>query len=125
MFRSAAVVFVAGLVLPGCGGHDKAGGTPATGTQTIEVAMRDGSPRLLTAYAAAVARIAKAPTRIKPRTGWRSQEFNPEVRTIADVRSGRLDFALVSARALDTLGVQSFAPMLAPFAIDSLDAERR
>ena len=87
--------------------------------------MRDGSPRLLTAYAAAVARIAKAPTRVKPRTGWRSQEPDPEARTIADVRSGRLDFALVSARALDTLGVDAFAPMLAPLAVDSLEAERR
>jgi TRAP-type transport system periplasmic protein len=125
MFRSVAAVFVAGLVLTGCGGHDKAGGTPATGTETIEVAMRDGSPRLLTAYAAAVARIAKEPTRIKPRTGWRSQEFNPEARTIADVRSGRLEFALVSARAFDTAGVDAFAPMLAPLAVDSLETERR
>jgi TRAP-type C4-dicarboxylate transport system substrate-binding protein len=125
MFRCAAAVLVAGLALAGCGGHDKAGGTPATGTETIEVAMRDGSPRLLTAYADTVARIAEAPTRIKPRTGWRSQEPNPEARTIADVRSGRLEFALVSARAFDTVGVDAFAPMLAPLAVDSLETERR
>src|SRR5215208_18147 len=125
MFRCAAAVLVAGLALAGCGGHDKAGGTPATGTETIEVAMRDGSPRLLTAYADTVARIAEAPTRIKPRTGWRSQELNPEARTIADVRSGRLEFALVSARAFDTVGVDAFAPMLAPLAVDSLETERR
>lgn len=125
MLRCATAVLVAGLALAGCGGHDKAGGTPATGTKTIEVAMRDGSPRLLTAYAAAVARIAKEPTRIKPRTDWRSQEPNPEARTIADVRGGRLDFALVSARAFDTVGVDAFAPMLAPLAIDSLETERR
>jgi TRAP-type C4-dicarboxylate transport system substrate-binding protein len=125
VLRCAAFVLVTGLALVGCGGHDKAGGAPATGTTTIEVAMRDGSPRLLLAYAATVARIAKAPTRVKPRTDWRSQEPDPEARTIADVRSGRLEFALVSARALDTVGVDAFAPMLAPFAIDSLDAQRR
>jgi TRAP-type C4-dicarboxylate transport system substrate-binding protein len=125
MFRSAAAVLVAALALAGCGGHDKAGGTPATGTVTIEVAMRDGSPHLISAYANAVARIAEAPTRIEPRTHWRTQEPDSEALTIADVRSGRLDFALVSARALDTLGVQSFAPMLAPFAIDSLETEQR
>ncbi|HEY6693973.1 MAG TPA: hypothetical protein VI006_14070 [Solirubrobacteraceae bacterium] len=125
MVRCAAAVLVAGLALAGCGGHDKAGGTPATGTVTIEVAMRDDSPRLISAYSDAVARIAEAPTRIEPRTHWRSQEADSEVRTIADVRGGRLGFALVSARALDTLGVQSFAPMLAPFAIDSLETERR
>jgi TRAP-type C4-dicarboxylate transport system substrate-binding protein len=125
VIRCAAFVLVAGLALAGCGGHDKAGGTPATRTTTIEVAMRDGSPRLLLPYAAAVSRIAKAPTRVEPRTGWRSQEPDPEARTIADVRSGRLDFALVSARALDTLGVDAFAPILAPLAVDSLDAQRR
>jgi TRAP-type C4-dicarboxylate transport system substrate-binding protein len=125
MVRCAAVVLVAGLALAACGGHDKAGGTPATGTVTIEVAMRDGSPRLITAYADAVARVAEAPTRIEPRTHWHAEELDSEARTIADVRGGRLDFALVSARALDTLGVQSFAPMLAPFAIDSLETERR
>jgi TRAP-type C4-dicarboxylate transport system substrate-binding protein len=125
VLRCAAFLVVAGLALAACGGHDKAGGTPATGTQTIEVAMRDGSPRLLTAYAAAVSRIAKAPTRLKPRTRWRAQEPNPEARTIADVRSGRLEFALVSARAFDTVGVDAFAPMLAPLAVDSLDTERR
>ena len=125
MSRCAVALLVAGLALPGCGGHDKAGGTPATATQTIVVAMRDGSPRLISAYADAVARIAEAPTRIEPRTDWRSQEADSEARTIADVRGGRLEFALVSARALDTLGVKSFAPMLAPFAIDSLETERR
>lgn len=125
MVRCAVAVFVAGLALAGCGGHDKAGGTPETGTATIEVAMRDDSPRHITAYADAVARVAEAPTRIEPRTHWHADEPNPEARAIADVRGGRVDFALVSARALDTVGVQSFAPMLAPFAIDSLETERR
>ena len=125
MFRYAAAVLVSSLALAACGGHDKAGGTPATGTETIQVAMRDGSPRLLTAYAEAVARVAKVPTRVQPRTNWRSQEPDPETRTVADVRSGRLDFALVSARVLDTLGVDSFAPMVAPLAVDSLETQRR
>jgi TRAP-type C4-dicarboxylate transport system substrate-binding protein len=125
MVRSVALIVLAGLALAACGGHDKAGGTPAAGTRTITVAMRDGSPRLLTAYAAAVARTADAPTRVVPRTSWRDEEPTPEASTIADVRRGRLDFALVSARALDTVGVEGFAPMLAPLAIDSLEAQRR
>jgi TRAP-type C4-dicarboxylate transport system substrate-binding protein len=130
MSRYAAALLVVGLALTGCAGHDKAGhdkagGTPATGTMTIKVAMRDASPRLISAYADAVARNSEAPTRIEPRTDWRSQEPDSEALTIADVRRGRLDFGLVSARALDKLGVESFAPMLAPFAIDSLEIERR
>jgi TRAP-type C4-dicarboxylate transport system substrate-binding protein len=125
MPRCAAALLLASLGLAGCGGHDKAGGTPATEARTIRVAMRDASPRLISAYAEAVARIAEEPTRIEPRTGWRSLEPDSEAQTIADVRRGRLSFALVSARALDTLGVESFAPMMAPLAIDSLEAERR
>jgi TRAP-type C4-dicarboxylate transport system substrate-binding protein len=123
--RCAAALLVAGLALVACGGHDKAGGTPATGTEAVSVAMRDNSPRLISPYAKAVSRVAEADIRIEPRTNWRSREQDSEARTIADVRGGRLDFALVSARALDTLGVQSFEPMLAPFAIDSLETERR
>jgi TRAP-type C4-dicarboxylate transport system substrate-binding protein len=125
MVRPLACLLAVGLALAACGGHDKAGGTQAPDTRTIAIAMRDGSPRLLTAYAAAVARIAHVPTRVTARTGWRGQEPDAEARTITDVRSGRVDFAVVSARALDTLGVHGFAPMLAPMAIDSLEAERR
>lgn len=125
MARPVACLLAVSLVLVACGGHDKAGGARASGTPTIEIAMRDGSPRLLTPYAAVVGRIAKVPTRVIARTGWHDQDVNPEARTIADVRSGRVGFALVSARAFDTLGVDAFAPMLAPFAIDSLEAERR
>ena len=125
MVRSAALFVLAGLALAACGGHDKAGGTQVAGTRTITVAMRDGSPRLVSAYAAAVARTADAPTRLVPRTSWRAQESSPEASTIADVRRGRIDFALVSARALDTVGIEGFSPMLAPLAIDSLEAQRR
>jgi TRAP-type C4-dicarboxylate transport system substrate-binding protein len=125
MLRSLLALVLVGVALAACDGHDKAGGTPASGARTIEIAMRDTSPRLLTAYAETVARIAKVPTEIRPLAGWRGDQPEPEARTIADVRSGRLDFALISARAFDTVGAESFAAMHAPLAIDSFGAQRR
>ena len=52
--------------------------------------------------------------------GYRSQDGDPEGATLADVRSGKVPFALISARVFDDLGVDAFAPLLAPLAIDSL-----
>src|SRR5215208_2862117 len=124
MLRALACVLSAGLILAACGGHDKAGGTPAAGGQTIRLALRDGTPADLLAYAAAVERLADGPTRVTYREGWRDDERDPEGATVADVRRGRLPFAVVSARIFDTLGVDAFAPLLAPMAIDSLEAQR-
>jgi TRAP-type C4-dicarboxylate transport system substrate-binding protein len=125
MFRPAALVLAAALVLTACGGHDKAGGKRSGDAVTIEIAIRDGSTRLLTAYAAAVAHDAAAPTQVTGHTRWRVQLPDAEAQTIADVRSGRVAFAAVPARVLDTLGVDVFDPLLAPLAIDSLEAEQR
>jgi TRAP-type C4-dicarboxylate transport system substrate-binding protein len=125
MLRPAVLLVVAALALAACGGHDKAGGASAVGGRTIEVAIRDGSARLLAPYAEALRRDAPAPTKVAVRTRWRAQARDSEARTIADVRSGRIAFAAVPARVLDTLGVDAFAPLLAPFAVESLDAEQR
>ena len=64
-------------------------------------------------------------TRVSSAPGGASNERDPEGATVADVRSGRLPFAVISARAFDVLGVDAFAPLLAPMAIDSLETERR
>lgn len=125
MLRAVACVVAAGLGLASCGHHDKAGGVRGSGGVTIRIAVRDGTDRHLTAYGAAVERLARVPTRVTARLGWRADDADPEGATVADVRRGRLPFALVSARAFDTLGVDAFVPLLAPLAIDSLDAERR
>ena len=87
--------------------------------------MRDGSPRTLEAYVAAAQRLAGPGTRVTVRTGYRSQDGDPEGATLAEVRSGKVPFALIYARVFDDLGVAAFAPLLAPLAIDSLDAQQR
>ena len=124
MLRVLVCVIAMGL-LAACGGHDKAGGEEAGGGATIRIALRDGSASTLEAYAAAVDRLAGAGTRVKLRTGYRAQEGDPEGATLADVRSGKVPFALIYARVFDDLGVDAFAPLLAPLAIDSLKTQQR
>lgn len=124
MLKAAACVVATGLVLAACGGHDKAGGAQSTRDASIRIATRDGSPGILMPYAAALERLAPG-TRVDLRPEWRADEEDPESATVADVREGRLQFAVVSARVFDELGVDAFAPFVAPLAIDSLETERR
>jgi len=125
MLRVSISVLITGLALAACGGHDKAGGDEPSGGGSITIALRDGSPSTLEAYTAALRRLAGAGTRVKVRTGYRSQDGDPEGATLADVRSGKVPFALIYARAFDDLGVDAFAPLLAPLAIDSLATQQR
>jgi TRAP-type C4-dicarboxylate transport system substrate-binding protein len=125
MFRSAVCVLTASLALAACGGHDKAGGAAASGTPTIEIVTQNGSPHYLSAYVRAVGRDAEVPTRVKVHTSYRSDEAEGDAAIFRDVRDGRVDFGLVSARGLDTVGVDAFTSMLAPLAIDSLEAQQR
>ena len=59
------------------------------------------------------------------RDGWRGDEVDYEKDTIADVRAGKVDLAVIPARAYDTLGVRSFQALLAPLLIDSYALQRR
>jgi TRAP-type C4-dicarboxylate transport system substrate-binding protein len=125
MLRTVVCVVAAGLAVVACGGHDKAGGARGAGGETIPIAVAENTDRHLSSYAAAVERLARVPTRVTVREGWRENEPDADAAIVRDVRRARLPFALVSARVFDTLGVRAFAPLLAPLAIDSLEAERR
>ena len=125
MLRVLVCVVTIGLALAACGGHDKAGGEAAGGGETIRIALRDTSPSTLEAYIAAVEQLAGAGTRVTVRTGYRSQDEDPEGVTLAEVRSGKVPFALIYARVFDDIGVDAFAPLLAPLAIDSLATQQR
>ena len=56
---------------------------------------------------------------------WRDQEFAYDKATIADVQAGKVQLAKVAARAYDTVGLDSFQALLAPFLIDDQTLERR
>ena len=114
MMRSVVCIVGAALVFAACGGHDKAGGAAVARAPTIEIATQNGSPHYLSAYVRALGRDTAAPTHMTVRTSVRAAEVNGEAAIVRDVSAGRIDFALVSARVLDTLGVDALQPLLAP-----------
>lgn len=109
----------------GClgGGSDKAGGERAADAVVLRLANRDRSPDL-DEYVDAVERLSDGSIRIELENGWRERQVDYEPRTIEDVRDGRVEMAKISARAFDTVGVESLQPLLAPFAVDSYALQR-
>ena len=99
----------------------RAEGTPVVLTLANHNYQGDSVPD---EFAAAVERLSGGSIDIKVRYGFRYYDID-ERGTIADVRSGAVDAAVVGARAWDTVGVTSFQALVAPFLVDSYALERR
>lgn len=114
-------------VAAGCGsGGDKAGG----GSQAKPVVLRleseddirlSGAPE----FAAAVARLSGGAVRVDLVRAGRSTEVDFERGVVEDVRDGKAQLGIVGVRVWDTMGVDSFRPLLAPFLVDSVELELR
>lgn len=105
---------------------DKAGGDPAERPTVLTLASHDylqGGE--LEGLAAAVERLSGGSLQFEVKEGYRFYEADYERGTIADVRSGAVDAALVGARAWDRVGVESFQALVAPFLVDSFGLEQR
>ena len=124
------VVLGAGLAA-GCGGSstDKAGGPEGDEPVVLTLANMDTDPTNIDSpdFIAAVERASGGSIHIAETHGWRSDAplGEQEPRTIEDVRTGKVDLAVIPARAWDTVGVTSFQALVAPFLVDSADLERR
>jgi TRAP-type C4-dicarboxylate transport system substrate-binding protein len=116
------------LVLGGClGGSDanKAGGERERAPVVLTLANHAGSANNLDEFAKEVERSSDGGLRIEFKNRWREGESGYERKMLADVRGGRIDLANVGVRTFDLLGVRSFQPLVAPFAVDSYALERR
>jgi TRAP-type C4-dicarboxylate transport system substrate-binding protein len=125
---TAAALVAGAAALAGCnlgGGSDKAGGGRKQATTVLTLANFGNSEGVLAEYAQAVSRESEGTLQIRFENEWRASDVDHERHTIADIRAGKADMAAVSVRAFDTVGVQSFEPLLAPFGIDSYALERR
>jgi TRAP-type C4-dicarboxylate transport system substrate-binding protein len=114
------------LLAAGCGSS----ASKATGARSGEpVALTLANPNAVDAdvgaWMEAVERLSDGRVRIELRSDWRSEEAQAERGTLADVRAGKVDIAKITARAWDTLGVNSFQALHAPLLVDSLELERR
>ena len=123
------------LVTAACISAVVASASACAAAATRRAARRSADPRVLTlaAYAqpepddfvAAVQRLSGGSLRIKATTLWRDGQPDYEEATVADVRRGDVDLAIVAARAFDLVGTTSFHAVLAPFLVDSLELEGR
>jgi TRAP-type C4-dicarboxylate transport system substrate-binding protein len=131
IWRGLAVVAVAAALAAGCTGSepDKAGGLGESEPVVLTLANMDIDPTNLDtpAFIEAVERLSGGSIQILQQHGWNSDAPLEEVeeRTIADVRAGEADLAVVPARAWDTVGVTSFQALVAPLLVDSYELEER
>ncbi|MDX6689486.1 MAG: TRAP-type transport system periplasmic protein [Solirubrobacteraceae bacterium] len=123
LVSSAALL---GLTASGCfgGSSGRAGGAIKSKTAVLTIASHE--PRAnLTDWINAVQRLSHGSLRIKVSNNWRSSQADYEKATIADVRARKVDLASIPARAYDTVGVNSFQGLLAPFLIDNYALQRK
>jgi TRAP-type C4-dicarboxylate transport system substrate-binding protein len=122
----ALTVLAAAACAVGCAGltHDRAGGERRAKPVVLTLASHDAGADARE-WIAAVQRMSGGSVRIAQRPDWRDPEVDYERHTIDDVRAGKVDLALIPARAYDTLGVNSFQALLAPLLVDSYPVERR
>jgi TRAP-type C4-dicarboxylate transport system substrate-binding protein len=106
-----AAAALAATVLGGCarGAHDRVGGRVPPAPIVLTLAAGEDGPGVR-AWSDAVRRLSGGSLRIEAR--------GPAA-TVAAVRRGDVDVAVIPARALDGLGVPTFRGLLAPLVVDS------
>ena len=128
-FRWAVAAMLAAFVLPlvACGGSgsDKAGGVEEAEPRVLMMAVQSGVDTQIAAFEEELSRLSGGTLEIEFNEHWRLGEATYEAGTLEDVKAGKVDMALVGARAFDTVGVTSFQALVAPFLIDSYDLEAK
>jgi len=93
----------------------------------LTIATGEGTPIEAQGFADAVAEVANGAIEVrvdnKAVTGQGVPDY--ETKVIEYVADGKAELGFVAARAFDTVGVQSFAPLHAPFLIDSAELEEQ
>lgn len=123
---TASLLPIAVVLGAACSGPDvdRAGGDGLTEPQVLTMAQPNGAPPdQLAAWADEVDRRSDGLITIEFSNAWRIGEVEYEAGTIDDLRGGEIDLAWVGARVFDTVGVDSFRPLLAPLLVDSHDLQ--
>lgn len=114
------------LILAGCGAQatDKAGGEANTEQRELTVVVSTGATSQTDAFARVVRDGSEGDLSLAYRSSAHMNQPDFESRLIRDVAAGRIDMAVVGARAFDRVGVTSFQPLLAPLLVDSYALQR-
>ena len=120
-------IFAVVLATSGCSGSggDKAGGARVDRPTVLTLANHEGASEDFQHWIDEVQRRSAGSLRIEVSPRWRDDATDYDKATIADVQAGKVQLAKVSARAYDTVGVDSFQALLAPFLIDNQTLEQR
>jgi TRAP-type transport system periplasmic protein len=127
--RSAATVTLAAALALGaaaCGqpNLDKAGDAVSKpvvlSLADVEIDTSNAQP-----FADAVARLSQGTLQIKIEGDWRPSDPNGEADLIKDVQAGKAQLGITATRAFDTVGIDSFQALQAPFLIDNYTLERK
>lgn len=107
---------------------DKAGGSRPGKPLVLTLAAHDDDEAYGT-FAAAVARLSDGAIAVKIIGNWGvtgdRRELDFERGIVGAVRAGKVQLGIVGVRIWDTLGVNAFQALVAPFLIESLQLERR
>lgn len=122
MVSSAAAL----AALTGCGTSEsnKAGGVQS---RAVVLALADGETDTSNAkgFADAVKHLSGGTLLIAIKSPWRQKDPSYETDLIKDVEAGRAQLGISASRAFDTVGIDTFQALQAPFLIDSVALERR
>lgn len=121
-----AVGVVLGLAAAACtsAGGDKAGGSSP---KVVMLSLGDveNDPSSVQPYADAVKALSGGTLQIQIKLNWRRGDPQNEGALIKDVERGKANLGVVPVRSFDTVGIDSFQAMQAPFLIDSYALEKR
>jgi TRAP-type C4-dicarboxylate transport system substrate-binding protein len=119
-----AVTLAIGAAACGPGSLDKAGG-PVSKPVVLTLADGEGDSSNAQPFAAAVSRLSHGSLKITIEGDWRPSDPNYEADLIKDVQAGKAQLGITASRAFDTVGIDSFQALQAPFLIDSVALERK
>lgn len=123
---AAAAALALSAASASCRSQDRAAGTVGDQHLALTFAQaNDGPPVQLRLWADQVGKESKGMLEIRFLDNYHRGDPSFEPKTVADVRSGKVDAAWVGARAFDQVGVNSFQPLLAPLLVDSYELEAK
>jgi TRAP-type C4-dicarboxylate transport system substrate-binding protein len=128
--RLVITSLVVGATVAGCGGsshggtQNKAGGSPATRSQTIAIQATEPASPEAQYFAKQIEAHSGGTLTVKVLGDYPADKPANEVRLARDIRAGKADFGVLPARGWAPAGVEAFDALQAPFVLGSYSVAR-
>jgi TRAP-type C4-dicarboxylate transport system substrate-binding protein len=122
--QRAAISAAAALIVVGCtlAGGDKVGGA-AHGVRVLTLINAESDDSTVLPFAQAVKTLSSGSLVVQIKNQWRNDDVEADGDLIRDVEAGSADLGVDPTRSFDTVGVNSFQALQAPFLIDTYPLE--